>query len=274
MNEKCDVCGKRELLPFKCRYCGGTFCSDHRLPENHNCPGIPRDDYWNVPVNVKKDERQRDVPKTVKSIRIPNYGANNTILLICTIFFFISILDPLMMVNLFALHPNIDVLILRPWQIVTNMFLHIEFWHFFINMFVLFFFGTELERRVGDRTYLKIFFLSGLAGSFGYILYSYAVNQFVPALGASAAIFGVMGCLAVIAPEIRVIIFPIPIPIGIRTALLLFAIYDFTMMTLTTAGVAHTNVANIAHLAGLAFGLYYGHKIGRIRYYHFRDFEF
>jgi Zn-dependent protease len=36
---KCDYCGKEESLPFVCNYCGGTFCSEHRLPESHNCIG-------------------------------------------------------------------------------------------------------------------------------------------------------------------------------------------------------------------------------------------
>jgi len=37
---KCSVCGKDELLPFKCKYCGEFFCAEHRLPEKHNCLGI------------------------------------------------------------------------------------------------------------------------------------------------------------------------------------------------------------------------------------------
>lgn len=36
----CKICGKRELLPYKCSYCGEWFCSQHRLPEQHNCPAI------------------------------------------------------------------------------------------------------------------------------------------------------------------------------------------------------------------------------------------
>jgi len=35
---KCEKCGKAVFLPFKCPYCGGYFCSEHRLPENHDCP--------------------------------------------------------------------------------------------------------------------------------------------------------------------------------------------------------------------------------------------
>ncbi len=34
---KCEVCGSELSMPFKCSYCGGTFCSYHRLPEAHNC---------------------------------------------------------------------------------------------------------------------------------------------------------------------------------------------------------------------------------------------
>ncbi len=36
---KCDFCGREEALPFICNYCGGVFCSDHRLPEAHQCKG-------------------------------------------------------------------------------------------------------------------------------------------------------------------------------------------------------------------------------------------
>lgn len=37
---KCQRCGREIFLPFKCPYCGGHFCSKHRLPENHKCPRI------------------------------------------------------------------------------------------------------------------------------------------------------------------------------------------------------------------------------------------
>lgn len=37
---ECQKCGKETFLPFKCPYCGGYFCTEHRLPENHNCPKL------------------------------------------------------------------------------------------------------------------------------------------------------------------------------------------------------------------------------------------
>jgi Zn-dependent protease len=37
---KCQICGQESLMPFQCPYCGGQFCSEHRLPENHSCQKI------------------------------------------------------------------------------------------------------------------------------------------------------------------------------------------------------------------------------------------
>jgi Zn-dependent protease len=36
---QCDYCGEEEYMPFRCKYCGGYYCSEHRLPEMHNCTG-------------------------------------------------------------------------------------------------------------------------------------------------------------------------------------------------------------------------------------------
>jgi hypothetical protein len=38
----CTYCGAQESLPFKCKFCGDIFCSDHHLPENHDCQGLVR----------------------------------------------------------------------------------------------------------------------------------------------------------------------------------------------------------------------------------------
>ena len=40
---QCDRCGREVDLPFRCNYCGGYFCSDHRLPEFHGCTGLYRE---------------------------------------------------------------------------------------------------------------------------------------------------------------------------------------------------------------------------------------
>jgi Zn-dependent protease len=40
MMVRCDKCGREEYMPFRCSYCGGYFCYEHRLPEAHDCTGI------------------------------------------------------------------------------------------------------------------------------------------------------------------------------------------------------------------------------------------
>lgn len=42
---KCDYCGKEVYLPYRCKYCGGTFCVEHHLPENHACPNLKRGEW-------------------------------------------------------------------------------------------------------------------------------------------------------------------------------------------------------------------------------------
>ncbi len=247
---KCDICGKEEVLPYKCNYCGGTFCSEHRLPEKHFCEGI-----YDIPVKVKKDweiGRERSVTIQKPKVSISQYGYNNIFLGIITLMFFVSLIFPQIM-NFLALYP--DKFYYMPWQLVTSIFLHGSFDHYLVNAIVLLFFGGELERRLGSKRYLEIFFLSGIAGNFFYILFSFATNNFAPAVGASGALYGIMGALALIAPEIRVLLFFV-IPVDIKTAILLFAAYNILMLPFT----AFTGVAYIAHLGGLLVGLYYGKK--------------
>jgi membrane associated rhomboid family serine protease len=70
-----------------------------------------------------------------------------------------------------------------------------------------------------------------------------------------------MGCLAVIAPEISVLLFFV-IPLSIRWAVVLFALIDFLSMG------SVDNIAHMAHIVGLLVGLAYGQAmVGRSRYY-------
>src|SRR4051794_2487767 len=81
------------------------------------------------------------------------------------------------------------------WQVVTSMFTHVEIWHIFSNMFALWLFGPQLEAQLGRTRYLLLYFISGLGGSAGVLLLS---NQYALTYGASGAVFGLLGALAVI----------------------------------------------------------------------------
>jgi Zn-dependent protease len=63
---QCDRCGRGVDLPFRCNYCGGYFCSDHRLPEFHGCTGLYRD---RSRVTVGRDSTDRSHDYTYYSPR-------------------------------------------------------------------------------------------------------------------------------------------------------------------------------------------------------------
>ncbi|MCP3420299.1 rhomboid family intramembrane serine protease [Nocardioides pinisoli] len=81
------------------------------------------------------------------------------------------------------------------WQLMTSVFTHIEIWHLAMNMFALFIFGPVLEGIVGRARFLAIYLLAGLASS---VLVLYLSSPDSTTVGASGAIFGLLGALLVV----------------------------------------------------------------------------
>ncbi len=111
-------------------------------------------------------------------------------------------------------------------------------------MFALALFGFILERTAGSRKFLVVFFVSGLLAS--------VASSFVyeSALGASGAIFGVIGTLVILRPFMVVWTFSLPMPMFV--AAIIWGIGD--LIGLFFPG----NVANLAHIAGLFAGILFG----------------
>ena len=84
------------------------------------------------------------------------------------------------------------------YRLFTSMFLHGSLSHIFSNMLALTFIGDNLERAVGRIKYLVIYLISGLGGSLAALFYYSSTNAFVCCVGASGAIFGVLGALVYI----------------------------------------------------------------------------
>ncbi len=147
----------------------------------------------------------------------------------------------------------------EPWRIITSIFIHGGFSHLFMNMLALYFFGTYIERIINEKELIKIYFIGGLTGSLIYVLLAF-FSPFTPlnsvVVGASGALFAVGGALAVLKPNLKVIIFPIPVPMPmwIAEALIFFFVSFFP------------NVAWEGHLggliAGILLGLHYKKKVG------------
>ncbi len=207
-----------------------------------------RDDWGNPTFQASRGWRDR-IPSGLP------VSYSGLILILCAIVYFLSLIAPGFVYGYLALNP--DYLLQRPWTLITHMFVHANFDHLFWNMLFLFFFGMELERRVGESKYLQIYLISGIVAALAQLLISPGVL-----VGASGALYGVLGCLAIIAPEIRVLIFFV-IPLSIRYAVVLFALIDFLMMG------SGDNIAHMAHIAGLLGGLAYGYAMKKQPKYHY-----
>lgn len=85
------------------------------------------------------------------------------------------------------------------WQPVTSMFAHVELWHIGFNMLALWVLGPQLELVLGRARFLALYLLSGLTGS---VLVYWLSGEYLPTLGASTAIFGLMGALLVVALKV------------------------------------------------------------------------
>ena len=105
-------------------------------------------------------------------------------------------------VEWFAFRPS--RILTRPWGALTYMFLHAGFWHVFINMLMLFFFGMPLERRWGSREFIKYYLLCGLGGvALSFVFQSSSI------IGASAAVYGLMAAFAMTWPDAPIYIWGI-----------------------------------------------------------------
>jgi membrane associated rhomboid family serine protease len=144
----------------------------------------------------------------------------------------------------------------QPWTIISSIFVHGGFGHILFNMISLYFLGSFFFRAVGERSFLAVFFLGGLAGNALYLL---LVPPNVIGIGASGAIFAIGGALAVLVPKVPVYILFIPIAMPLWVAILIFFLLSFLF-----AGVAWQ-----AHLGGVLAGVVAGFILRRTRRIHY-----
>lgn len=170
----------------------------------------------------------------------------------------------------------------QPWQIVTHMFMHAGLGHIFFNMFALFMFGSQLERVWGPKRFLNYYLICGLGAfalhelfvGYGYfqmygtwwpnvadiypgLQYSEGMRavqrMFVPVVGASGAVFGLLLGFGMLFPNTRLqLLFP-PVPIKARYFVMGYGAIELLMALDNNPG---DNVAHFAHLGGMLFGYF------------------
>jgi len=142
------------------------------------------------------------------------------------------------------------------YKLFSSMFVHGGFLHLIGNMIVLFFVGMAFEQRIGMKKFLTIYILTGLVATLSHSIVN--IGSEIPLVGASGAIFGIMGAFALSYPNDEVVM---PIPLGIimifRRIKVMYAVILFAIMETVIVFIdVQDNTAHIAHLGGLIGGLF------------------
>ena len=164
----------------------------------------------------------------------------------------------------------------RIYTVVTTMFLHANLSHILGNMITLFFLGIPFERRVGWKKFLLIYFISGIGGSLVFSIVN--PGPFI-LVGASGAIFGILGAFASAYPFDEIVM-PLPVffiafltRIKVLYAAIFFGLFEFLFVLLS---YGYDNIAHLAHVGGLVTGvvlsfILLGNRSRKIRVFEFRD---
>jgi membrane associated rhomboid family serine protease len=157
-----------------------------------------------------------------------------------------------------------------PWQLITALFFHANFWHLFGNSIYLWVFGIFVEDKLGWKAYLFLYFLTGIAAGLVHgIMVGLFMREkiFVPSLGASGAISGIMGiylyrCYYSKIKLLVSIFLPIRIQIPAVVILGIWFLQDFMGGIDSIRGI-YRNVGFWAHVGGFLSGF------GACKYLHY-----
>jgi len=160
----------------------------------------------------------------------------------------------------FSLVPARVIFEFHIWELLTYMFLHsLQITHILFNMLMVWFFGAELEQRWGGKFFLFYYLFTGVGAAVLYCagLGAYAAftgsqaGLFIPVIGASGAVFGLMLAQGILFGE-RVIYFFMLFPMKMRYFVMLMG--GIQIASLLTSGVSGGEVAYLAHIGGLVSG--------------------
>jgi len=187
-----------------------------------------------------------------------NLSVNTTLILInvmAFVLFSILIYSNTSFLDFIAIKPGNILYGKYIWTFLTSMFMHAGFFHLFVNMLSLFFIGGLVEKILGSKRYLSFYLISGLFAGLFFVLTSFVflgdLNLY--AVGASGALFGLIGFLMLITPNLPVYVMFIPIPIKMK-----YAAPGMLVVLWLISIAGNVPIGNTAHLGGLIAGLCYG----------------
>jgi membrane associated rhomboid family serine protease len=140
------------------------------------------------------------------------------------------------------------------WQVVSYMFLHGGMFHIFLNMYALLLFGSHIEHLWGSKKFLFYYFFTGIGAGlliFGINMAAGEPAAYIPTIGASGAVFGLLLAFGVLFPDVEILLFFI-LPIKAKFLVIMYGGIEF--YSLVTMGTS-SSVSHVGHLGGLVFGL-------------------
>lgn len=212
-----------------CQRCGRTICPQCQTQAavGVHCPECVREGRASLPrtrANPLARFRGGDQPVVTWSI-----------IALCVVIYVLQILPSSPVTQVLLYYPPLTAI--EPWRMITALFVHSQgsILHIGLNMFSLFLFGPILEKIVGHVRFLALYLVSGFGGSVAVLL----LAPTTPVVGASGAIFGLLGAFFVIQRKF-----------GGNTTQLLIVIG----LNLVVGFIPGTNIAWQAHLGGLIAG--------------------
>ncbi len=143
----------------------------------------------------------------------------------------------------------------KPYQVFTTMFLHAPrvdmFYHILFNMFAVFMFGRILENVWGPKRFLFFYLACGIGASAAHLIMQQIMGGFVPAVGASGAVMGIMVAFGYLFPNTELMIMPIPIPVKAKWVVIGYVLLDLFG---GFGKIAGDDIAHFAHLGGALTG--------------------
>jgi membrane associated rhomboid family serine protease len=134
------------------------------------------------------------------------------------------------------------------WRFVTYLLCHGGVMHLAMNMWALFLFGPVVERRVGKPVFAVLYLSAGVLGALLWMWLQGDSGAWL--IGASGAVYGVVGAAIALSPMQRVILLIPPIPMKLKTMGWVLLIFELAMLLNPASPIAH-----LAHLGGYAVGL-------------------
>jgi membrane associated rhomboid family serine protease len=159
----------------------------------------------------------------------------------------------------------------RPHQIITHMFLQVDFVHLFFNMYVFFLFGSVLEQVWGSKKFLLYYMITGLgaAALSMFVNWLFGIDNYV-SLGASGAVFGVLLGYGMLFPNAVLQLLLPPIAIKAKWLVIIYGALELVFGILSNT-IANNNssehIGHFAHIGGMLFGfilIKYWHRKGRM----------